>query len=162
MITKGIELVAPINAMLDAIASRMDPIDVAELAASLGCSPREGLRLSLDLSQDCRGAVRDGVPLAVFGCAYAGPGLGSPWMLSTVDCHPFRRELMRINRQCIATWRSHYSTLGALIDARNVRSIRWLESLGFSMTGRVERFGAAQVPFCRYELQTTKTRKVKR
>lgn len=70
----------------------------------------------------------------MFGVAPAEPGsrrLGWAWLLSSEKLDFFKRDAWVLSEAYVDEMVDHYDTLANFIDYRNIRSLRWLERLGF-------------------------------
>lgn len=87
---------------------------------------------------------------AIAACAAAPPErrAAAPWaaLVSTLD-HADLVDLLWLSRFQIDAWQRRWPMLQTVCDARNRFRSQWLDWLGFERRGRVERFGAAGVPF---------------
>jgi hypothetical protein len=127
-----ITIVEPTQAMLESVAARMCPDDVAELTAQ-GLSPLPVLLQGWQGSREAYVACWDGEPQAVFGVAdyVHDDACGIPWMLSTGPRGRIAREFLAVSRQYIEAWSPMYRALFNLVDTRHIRAQRWLQHLGF-------------------------------
>ena len=129
----------------------MRQADVDEVWASAQVMPDMALRLSLNASGgNAQTAIIDGLPAAMLGVGLRCVEYGRPWMLSTsvVDRYP---GLMLRHSPCIvAQWSATFPVLINFVDARNLRSIRWLDWLGFTFDPALP-WGALGLPFHRFE-----------
>ncbi len=94
-----------------------------------------------------------GEPIAIFGIIaclgeQVGEAAAMPWatIVSTLDTDDLT-NLLWLSRFRIDAWQRRWPKLQVLCDARNRFRRQCLEWLGFEWQGRVERFGAAGVPF---------------
>lgn len=90
---------------------------------------------------------------AIFGlvaCAVAPPAgrTATPWaaMVSTLAADDLV-DLLWLSRFQVDAWQRRWPVLQTVCDARNVFRGQWLHWLGFERRGRLERFGAANLPF---------------
>lgn len=137
-----------------ALVADMREADIDEVTASVGGDLGRIVRASVDASVGPRTALIDGEVACIFGVAPLGGMLGStgaPWMLGTrlLDRHP--GALMRHCRRYVAEMLALYPRLINFVDARNVRSIRWLKRLGFTFHPAAP-YGVAGLPFHRFEM----------
>jgi hypothetical protein len=97
-------------------------------------------------------AIR-GDAVAIFGivpCAIA-PGehrVATPWavLVSTLGRDDLV-DMLWLSRFQVDAWQQRWPVLQTVCDARNAFRGQWLDWLGFERRGRVERFGAAGLPF---------------
>lgn len=97
--------------------------------------------------------VMHGDAVAIFGiaaCAVVPEGhrVATPWaaMVSTLGREDLV-DMLWLSRFQIDTWQLRWPVLQTVCDARNGFRGQWLDWLGFERRGRVERFGAAGLPF---------------
>lgn len=113
------------------------------------------LRLSVAVSSHHWAFIAaDGEPVAVFGVAPVSliSGIGTPWLLGTERVFAFPGVLIREGRRYLQAMRNVYPSLANHVDARNVKSIRWLKHLGFTI-GEPEPYGVAGLPFYPFHLE---------
>lgn len=132
----------------------MRQADRNELAASSGEPVQQIIDESILASTLCWTALIDGEVAAIFGCAPIGTMLslsGAPWMLGTdvLDRHPL--TLMKTCRPYTVQMQKTFNHLRNYVDARNVKSIRWLRRLGFTIHPAAP-YGVAGQPFHLFEM----------
>lgn len=117
------------------IGANIRELDRLELEASTKLTPSEAVAESIALSVACWTAVLDEVPIASFGVTSISMigGVGSPWLLGSSDCDRVTVPFVRLTRDYIPAMLSLFPKLENLVDARNVKSIRWLRRLGFNI-----------------------------
>lgn len=144
-----IELVAARLTHCGPISSRMREADRVECAA-LGRTPKEAVRLGLVSSIDPVAVLADGQPAAVFGVMPVSmiSGEGVVWLLGTERFYDCRRAMLRIGPQIIAGMMRDFRSVSNIVSTDNVRAIRFLRWLGFSVSSEVETHrGVAFHPF---------------
>ncbi|MEN2791561.1 hypothetical protein ABC974_18140 [Sphingomonas oligophenolica] len=116
------------------IASRMRADDVIECAA-MGHRPKQALRDGLTASSLCFTALVDGRPEAMFGLVVTNAlaGEGTPWMLGTEAIYRHPRAMLRWGPRFVAAMLDSTPVLSNLVSVDNVRAIRFLRRLGFSI-----------------------------
>jgi len=74
--------------------------------------------------------------------------MATPWaaLVSTL-CHEDLVDVLWLSRRQVDSWQRRWPVLQTVCDARNGFRRQWLDWLGFERRGRVERFGAANLPF---------------
>jgi ribosomal protein S18 acetylase RimI-like enzyme len=119
---------------IDPIARNMRAWDVAE-ATAFGHSPHIALRMGLAGSFDCYTALIDDKPEAMLGLVPKNilEGEGSPWMLGTDKVYEHPRAVLVLSRKVVAIWSDSTPRLRNLVAAGNVRAIRYLRRLGFTI-----------------------------
>lgn len=138
---------------VDVVAAYMRDLDRQELMASSGQSPRVALLESLRLSCHAWTAMADGEPIAMFGCAPMQVGsrsAGWAWLLGTDRIDDFRRDAWCLSVSVVEQMAQHYDALANYIDYRNIRSLRWLERLGFVPIEVDLEYGVERRPFILY------------
>lgn len=119
-------------------------------------SMQDVLALSVLCSTHCWAAVApDHEPIALFGVAPVSllGGIGSPWLLGTERTVRYASALVRQGRYYVQVMREAYPDLTNYVDARNERSIRWLQRLGFVLR-ECEPVGVMGMPFYRFEMRS--------
>ena len=108
--------------------------DVRECAA-MGHAPKAALRDGLTASSRCFTALVDGRPEAMFGLVVTNAlnGEGTPWMLGTDAIYLHPRAMLRWGPRFVAAMLDSTPALSNLVAVDNVRAIRFLRRLGFSI-----------------------------
>ena len=135
----------------ETVAALLRDADRAEMEALEG---RPALEVLCGwMEEPSRVLTAAGGPIAIFGLIpclgeRAGATAAMPWAttVSTLDTDDLT-DLMWLSRLRVDAWQRRWPKLQVLCDARNRFRRQWLEWLGFEWQGRVERFGAAGVPF---------------
>lgn len=138
------------------LATHLRDDDRRELAAARGeGTPVAGLIVrAVHQSSHCWTAANDDDDaIAVFGVAPISMlgGLGSPWLLATDEAFRHPRALVTEGRRYLAIMRTLYPRMVNHVDARNLRSIRWLKRLGFTVHPATP-YGLAGEPFHKFEI----------
>lgn len=139
---QGVTIRPATPADCESLAPRLREEDKAEALAASGVPAEYSLKLAL--GPETFTVLLDGIPEMMFGCHD-----GRPWMLSSpVPMSPkWRRTFLRLTREAVDLWNSHFQLLHNVIDARNDTHIRWLKWLGFVFFARHERWGPKGLPF---------------
>lgn len=89
---------------------------------------------------------------AIFGVAPVSgyPKLGQVWCVGSDLIEHHKREFLTLSREWLEAANRRYPVLGNVIDARNEVSLRWLQWMGFSLVGKIDRFGVEQRPFIEF------------
>ena len=108
--------------------------DVTECAA-MGHAPKQALRDGLIASTLSFTALVDGRPEAMFGLVVTSAlnGEGTPWMLGTDAIYDHPRAMLRWGPRFVAAMLDSTPALSNLVAVDNVRAIRFLRRLGFSI-----------------------------
>ena len=135
------------------LAARLRAGDRAELAAGGYDDPLAAVLLSVRQSTHCWAALGAGRVLCAFGVTpWAGaPGVGVPWFLATDGADGHRRSLTALPAAYIARMLEAYPRLVNFVHADNVRAIRWLQHLGFTIDAPAP-FGPRGALFRRFEM----------
>lgn len=128
------------------LAPTMRKEDAAEVLASSGRTPLEALLASLEASPYCRALLFDGRVAALFGVGPGPEGLGIVWLLTGELVEGHKQAFLDTCRPEIGKMLEVHPVLGNLVDARYVRSVRWLKRLGADIREAVP-FGVAGLPF---------------
>ena len=130
----SVSIVRASPAHVGAIAYYMREADRIECAA-MGHSPKEALRLGLRGSSFCFTATMDGVPAAMFGLVVTSAltGDGVPWLLGTDAVYGQPRAMLELGRRFVAMTADSTPRLANLVSAQNLRAIRYLRALGFTI-----------------------------
>lgn len=101
----------------------------------------------------------DGEVIAAFGVVPSSddPQLGIPWMFGTDRIDECSRQLLRDPPRVLRVWLRHFTRLENYVDARNVKSVRWLRRLGFTVHAP-EPMGVAGLPFHRFQMSASQDR----
>lgn len=138
---------------IDHLASNLRLRDKEEVFAAAGMCPRVALLQSLLYSDTAWTCMYDGKPAGMFGCAPSKEGehVGSAWLLATDDIEKFRKTAWRLSRYYAAKMHERYAVLYNYVDYRNVRSLYWLERLGFVPVDAELEYGFERRLFIKYE-----------
>jgi hypothetical protein len=137
-----------------------DPVHVVPLLRAVDRAEMEALagRSALDvlhswIGDTSRVLTIHGEPSVLFGIEPSAglTGHAMPWMAAAATL-PFDDLLnvLWLSRAQVDFWQRRWPVLESLCDARNFFHRYWLEWLGFEHGNRVERFGAAGLPFDLY------------
>jgi len=106
--------------------------DAAELMAT-GQTPLDALLHSLSLSDEAFVLTADGEPLCLFGfvdLSHKMPGWAGAWAISGEAVERHKRAFIAASWEHTERALSRWLALTNFVDARYVRSIRWLEKMG--------------------------------
>lgn len=147
---------APRRADIAALVTNLRSLDRQELEASHGGDLHNAVRHALHISRH-RWAVEVNGQLALLGGVATVSLLndvGSPWLLGTTVLDTVPGALTRIGLRYRDVAKSLYPHLISYVDARNVKSIRWLKRLGFNVDDQPVPYGPRGMPFCKFELRS--------
>lgn len=137
------------------VADNMRAADRAEVTAMTGETDMRAALADGVLLSSHYWVLADGeIPMAIFGVAPLSllGEMGSPWLLGTDRLERFPGTLVRDGRRYVRRMLGVYPHLVNFVDARNERSVRWLERLGFDVQAP-RPMGAAGLPFHRFEMR---------
>lgn len=134
------------------LAANMRQADRDEIAAASGRPDIEAVvSESIAMSPVVVAVERDGKLLCIGGAARRSllSDTGTPWMLGTEALEREGRLFMAHGKQCVDALLQYFTTLENYVDARNVKSIRWLRRMGFTVHDP-EPYGHAGLPFHKF------------
>ena len=150
------EFVEPTDEGIEFIAENLRPHDADEVHAQTGTRRFTGvLRVCVAASSSARMAVSAyGTPMAILGVTTTSLiyNTGSPWMLGTPEVEQHRRALIDCGRTYTAAMLMQYERLENHVDARNKRSVAWLQRLGFKLEPAAPH-GPLGLPFHRFWIE---------
>lgn len=146
-----VKLSAPGDLSAAFVAVNARAADRAEFLASSGRSAEQVVDEALVGAWRSWTGWAGGEPVCVFGVTPWSwtAGVGIPWMVGTEGLDRAARSLLRTSRPAIDLMHARFPELVNYVDARNVRAIRWLWWLGFTL-GPPEPHGVAGLPFHRF------------
>ena len=140
------------------LAPRMRLRDIEEVYASSGFTPEEALLMSITYSDPdlSWSAIRTDTQqvVSMFGVAPFVKGntdVGAVWLLSSDEIEQLHREAWVLSKRAVDTMHERYSVLTNYIDVRNLKSMNWIEKLGFYPVDFDNEYGYEKRPFIRYE-----------
>jgi hypothetical protein len=138
------------------LANTMSEADKRELEGVGVGSPLQALLQSVAASRDATSGLADGRVVCMFGIATDTPlsFLGVPWMLGAEELPNHSLRFLRLNRAYIRYAQEEFNALANFVDARNTRSIRWLQWLGFQLDDEAP-FGPHGLPFHRFHWEAS-------
>ncbi len=129
------------------LAPFLRPID-AEECLNGSHSPLEALEIGINTSDKCWTVVDpDGTILAVFGVKTVQEGFASAWLLTREEFFKYRRRFVKESHDFIKEMKAVQPTLFNYIDIRNTKSLKWLQSLGFTATHLEPEYGLNKLPY---------------
>lgn len=111
------------------------------------------LRVCVLASEECHVLTAPGgEPVALFGLAPVSllGGMACPWLLGTDAFTDYPRDIVVLGKRMVQRWGRRYDQLVNYVDARNVRSLAWLQHIGFRVFAP-EPWGVEGLPFHRCE-----------
>ena len=140
---------------IDLLADNMCQVDIDEVYATSGQSPKTALLSSVMHSDQlvCYFATEE--LLGIGGVGLEPNGNGIPWFLRTNYFHSWKQKNLRSFLKSTKSWIEHmgemYPAMHNYVDTRNKESINWLQHLGFSLTKTIDKYGFLKVPFIKFE-----------
>ena len=136
------------------IAVRARQADVDELWAAARTSPFVSLLRGIQNSPECWTGSIDGEPVCMFGVAAQSilTGYGVPWMVGTSAIDRHSKAFLKGSKFVVEGMLHKWSHLENWVDARNVRAIRWLKYLGFTVHPPLP-YGELGLPFHCFEME---------
>lgn len=132
------------------LADDLRQSDLDEIKATTGQEPAVALVSSVMVS-DHAWVILDGEdPIAAFGCAPSGdPQAALVWMLGSdrMDEPANAVGILRQSRRYKDLMHRTYPILYNWIDARNTKSLRWLEWCGYEVLDTDPHYGVEELPF---------------
>ena len=141
------------------LVRRMRAADRAEMGATIGdADPLESMKYAIAHSSHAWAILING-RLAMIGGLYPmdtllGGAEAQPWMMATDLMDTTPRILMRVALRYLSIMRGRYPRLSNHVDARNRRSIRWLQAIGFTVHEHTVPFGPYGLPFHPFEMNS--------
>lgn len=156
IVSERYEFTTPTDEGIEYIAENLRESDQEEGYAQLGHRRYlEGLQLSVVASRDVvMGVTAYGEPAALIGVATLSAlyNIGCPWMLATDAAYRYRRAFIECGRAYTRAMLGEYDSLENHVDARNTRSVAWLQRMGYRMEPP-EPYGALGLPFHRFRIE---------
>lgn len=130
----------PTDEDLCCLAENLRQCDIDELAAVVDHAPDEEIIRSMQATDLAltRAAHVDGRLACIFGCSPRTINTAAPWLLCTDLVDGYGKTLTRDTRKVVRNMLEKYPVLSNVVDVRNVRTVQWLEVLGFRMMETVE------------------------
>lgn len=150
------EFMEPTEEGIEHIAANLRPGDQEEAFATFGHRHYlHGIRLSIAASDDVVMAVSAySEPIALIGVSTLSflYNVGCPWMLATPKVDAYRRAFIEFSGSYTQEMLKEYRVLQNHVDARNTRSVAWLQRIGFSIED-AEPFGELGLPFHPFRIE---------
>jgi hypothetical protein len=136
---------------IKAVAAAMRQCDRDEIWASSHSLPRRALERGVATAVFARTGLVNDKPVCIFGVSPGSllSGGGVPWMLATPGLLRAQRPFLRLSRPLVELMNDIFPQLVNYVDARNVDSVRWLRSLGFTVEPAAPH-GVERLPFHRF------------
>jgi hypothetical protein len=115
-----------------ALAPRLRLADIEEVQAAGHPDMDVVLAESISTGSESWAFEVDGVVHAIMGVVDAKE-FGVPWMLGSDEIFKYRKALLTLPHAYLPRWLEQFGLLQNLVHSKNRRSIRWLQSLGFTL-----------------------------
>lgn len=93
----------------------------------------------------------NGMPHGIFGVSSASQNVGCPWFLSSAELiASFKKTFVGESKQWLKVLYQDYDLLENYILEENSVHIRWIQSLGFTLEERHEKFGVGKATFWKF------------
>lgn len=137
------------------LAANLRPADLDEIEATSEEPPLASLLSSLLASDMAWVGLRGGTPVCIFGVAPTPlPGAGNVWMMGTPEIDEIPVAFLRRTGPYLRQMHERYPLLWNYIDARNRKSMDWLDWSGFRLLEAHPHYGREGrlfFTFARYE-----------
>ena len=135
------------------LKSRLRQQDIDEIYASNHLTPAEALTYSFYLSKRCLTIFRD-EPVGMFGIVEDPTDSDKAliWMLGSDRMNKVARHIVGDAKDFIEQFMDSYEVLYNHVDARNTKSIRWLEHLGAEIDDPIV-YGREGLPFHHFQFR---------
>ena len=132
----SVKFVKPNSDLVQYVANNMRQADRIEITASHGYTPIEALVKGVAISTLSSVALINDEPCAVFGLVVENiiTGFGVPWLLGTDLIFKHKRDFVEHTRIGVDEMLEVCPRLENWVHCENVKSIRWLKSMGFTMS----------------------------
>lgn len=137
------------------IAANIRPEDAAEIWASSMQTPLQAMLTGLKYSDEVLVGLVNNQPVCMWGVAgdsFIGK-VGIPWMVATKQLDDYAKIFIRRCRAGLLEITKNYDTLVNYVDARNVKTIRWLKYMGFKFETPAEAGGFFKLPFYKFTMR---------
>lgn len=136
------------QADVDILKHNLRKDDILEIWASNHHTPEEALQISLDESIVSLTFAVHNLPVAIFGInpPSAFENKAIIWMLASPALYNVKVKFLRNCTRVIESFLAYYPYLYNYVDARNTKTIRWLEYLGAEISEPRD-YGAENLPF---------------
>lgn len=146
-------LVRALPEHIEPVSNNVRQQDIDEIYASGGWTIRECLEWAFENSFWVSTILNDDEPVAILGVtpySYVSE-VAVPWLIATKSVTKIPVQFLRISRKYVQTVSDIYPILINYVDDRHSESIRYLKSVGFSVSDP-EPYGYLQLPFRKFTL----------
>jgi len=123
--------------------------DIEELLLSSGPEYDSSLVKSIELCQgDAEAAIdRDGNVIAILGCCVSSAEVGVPFMVCSDEVNKYPKNVIKDAKARTLRWSDKYPMLINMVYSGNVKTIKWLKHVGYTIGEIDEHWGYANAPF---------------
>lgn len=142
--------------LIDKMKGKMREQDETECRACSGDSADHSLQYGFETSELCWVMLYDDEPVVCFGCGSYTPlfkDIGVPWALATNLIEDERRAKLawaRIGKNYVSKMLDRFYYLENYVDARNTKSLNWLNWCGFTVASEPQPYGVSGLPFYKF------------
>lgn len=146
----------PTLADIEHLAANLRACDRRELEASHGPDMLAAVQHAVAVSTHCWAMIVGGELALIGGAAPVSllGGIGSPWMLGAEHLDRVPGALTRMGKEYRDICLAAYPHLVNYVDARNVKSLRWLRRIGFQIAAEPIPYGPFRMPFYQFEMRS--------
>lgn len=156
LVSERYEFTVPTEDGIEHIAKHLRNADREEGFATFGhWRHLDAIRLSIAASDDVVMAVSAySEPVALLGVSTTSAlyNTGCPWMLATNAAYRYARAFIECGRAYTLAMLGEYESLENHVDARNTRSVAWLQRMGYRIDPP-EPFGVFGMPFHPFRIE---------
>lgn len=130
--------------------------DRDELWAAALKTPEQVMREGIEASDMAFTGLIDDRPVVMWGVVKESLicDVATPWMVATSALDRHAATFLRRCKGMVDDMLARYGNLRNFVDARNVRAIRWLEAMGFTLE-EPKPYGALNMNFHRFSMRRT-------
>jgi hypothetical protein len=118
---------------VEELSGKLRVQDERECQAGYGISASTGLLLSFLASKAAWAIICRDRAVGMGGVCEISEGMGAPWFLATADIRYAARFVAQVSRPYVEKMLELYPILVNRIHARNIRAVRWLRWIGFTI-----------------------------
>lgn len=154
MLSKAVEIRASELSDIFYLKSRLRKADIDEIYASNHLTAADALTYSFYLSKVCLTIMMDDEPVGMFGIVEDPTDSDKAliWMLGSDRMNKVARHIVKDAKDFIEQFMDSYEVLYNHVDARNEKSIRWLEYLGAEIDDPII-YGREGLPFHHFQFR---------
>lgn len=143
---KTVRIGTPTEEQIQTLVKEMRDDDALEISRAGFQTVYEGVSFSVDTAERAYAVTVGGDLLAICGVRRHGVLQGLLFALTTYHVESHRSTFLRLSRVIVDSLGQGYTTLMGFVDEDYTRAHRWLNWLGFDLTGPVP-YGLHSHPF---------------